>query len=151
MKFDDLDAKMRRGEYFHGLRIPDGVWPVLRLDGRSFSKFTAARFEKPFDERFHSLMLKVTTELVRQLGGLYGYTESDEISILLPQAWDMFDREVEKAVSVSASIAASTFTHLLGEAVQFDCRVWFDGRLLEVTEYFAWRQGDCCATWCCER
>ena len=45
-------ARMRRLEWFHPLRCPDGAWAVLRLDGRGF-----ARCEKPFDERFHAWMV----------------------------------------------------------------------------------------------
>lgn len=147
MKFSDLDDRMRHGEYFHGLRVPEGVWTVLRLDGRSFSRFTATHFEKPFDLRFHDLMTGTATALTMELGGLYAYTESDEISVLLPMGWDLFDRSVEKIVSVSASVASAHFTSGLGglridARGIFDSRIWFDARSQEVVDYFRWRQAD---------
>jgi tRNA(His) 5'-end guanylyltransferase len=84
---------------------------------------TEAQFEKPFDLRFHELMCKTTEALVTELGATYGYTESDEISVLLPNTSDAFDRSVEKFVSISASIAGGTFSLALGAVAQFDCRI----------------------------
>ncbi len=142
MKSRAFEEQMRRGEYFHGLRVPDQVWTVLRLDGRSFSKFTAERFEKPFDARFHQLMVATSCRLAEEFGALYVYTESDEISILLPLAWDLFDREVEKIVSLTASVASVCFSLELGEAGHFDSRIWFASSPTSVVDYFRWRQGD---------
>jgi tRNA(His) guanylyltransferase len=87
---------------------------VLRLDGRSFSRLTEASFQKPFDERFHELMSNTSEALLSDMGGLYAYTESDEISVLFPRDFDLFDREVEKLVSISAAVAAGTFSVALG-------------------------------------
>lgn len=53
MRADELEGRMRRLEAFHGLRVPPGAWPILRLDGRGFTRFTEGRCEEPFDERFH--------------------------------------------------------------------------------------------------
>lgn len=36
-----LDKRMRSMELFHSLRVPPDNWLVLRIDGRSFSRFTA--------------------------------------------------------------------------------------------------------------
>ena len=66
MNPDDLEQRMRELEYFHGLRVLPGTWPVLRLDGRSFSRLTETQFEKPFDLRFHELMCKTTEVLVTE-------------------------------------------------------------------------------------
>src|SRR5262249_19871664 len=110
MKPTEMDARMRALEYFHSIRLLPGAWPVLRLDGRSFSRFTEERFEKPFDAKFHELMLKTTQILVEELQASYAYTESDEISLLFPRAWGLFDRELEKTVSVSAGIASAAFS-----------------------------------------
>lgn len=142
MPTDDLAARMRRGEAFHGLRIPPGCYAVLRVDGRGFSRFTAAHFEKPFDRRFHELMTATARRLVEELHGRYAYTESDEISVFLPRDWDLFDREVEKAVSLSAGVASAEFTLLGGRAAHFDSRAWVSGRRDDVVDYFRWRQAD---------
>src|SRR5262245_28344970 len=60
MKPDELESRMRRLEWFHSLRVPEGAWTILRLDGRGFSGFTEARCEKPFDERFHGWMVRTS-------------------------------------------------------------------------------------------
>ena len=142
MNPDDLEQRMRALEYFHDLRVLPGTWPVLRVDGRSFSRLTEARFEKPFDLRFHELMCRTTEALVTELGAVYGYTESDEISLLLPRTSDVFDRSVEKLVSIAASIAGGTFSLGLSAVAQFDGRVWMGAQPGLVVDYFRWRQAD---------
>jgi tRNA(His) guanylyltransferase len=148
-KFDD---KMRELEYFHDLRLLTGTWAIVRVDGRSFSRFTESRFEKPFDLKFHELMVATTEALLSGLEGIYAFTESDEISILLPRDWDLFDRSLEKAVSISAGIASSHFSCAIGEPAVFDSRVWLGATNNQVCDYFSWRQADTtrCALngWC---
>jgi tRNA(His) guanylyltransferase len=92
MRPDEFEARMRRLECFHALRCPDGAWVVLRLDGRGF---TEDHCQKPFDERFHGWMVAAARAVFEDFGGVYAYTESDEISVLLPRGWAYFDREVE--------------------------------------------------------
>lgn len=132
---------------FHALRLPPNVWTVVRIDGRSFSRYTEARFDKPFDPRFRDLMLSAVRALMAETNALYGYIESDEISLLLPRSWAMFDREVEKIVSVLAGVASATFSVAAGEAAHFDARVWVGATDADVVDYFRWRQSD--ATRCC--
>ena len=143
---------MRSLEYFHDLRVLPGAWTVIRVDGRSFSRFTESRFEKPFDIEFHNLMVQTAKALLEELQGIYAYTESDEISILLAPDWDFFDRSWEKIVSISASIAGATFTHAAQTIVNFDSRVWLGVNKSQVVDYFNWRQADAtrCALngWC---
>jgi tRNA(His) 5'-end guanylyltransferase len=152
MKPSDFEAQMRELEYFHSLRLLPGAWPVVRVDGRNFSRFTTDRFEKPFDPRFHDFMTQTARALLEELQGLYAYTESDEISLLLPRDWALFDRELEKTVSISAGIASAAFTHACGQPVHFDSRVWLGAREDLVVDYFRWRQADAarCALngWC---
>ena len=90
--------------------------------------------------------------MLEDFGGLYAYTESDEVSVLLPRGWAHFDREVEKAVSVSAGIASAVFSLACGTAAHFDARVVVAPTDEQVTDYFRWRQADAtrCALngWC---
>lgn len=138
---------MRQGEMYHALRQPPNAWTVVRIDGRSFSRYTEERFEKPFDPRFRDLMLVAARGLMTEANALYGYTESDEISLLLPRGWAMFDREVEKTVSVLAGVASAAFSVAAGEAAHFNARVWVGATDVDVVDYFRWRQSD--ATRCC--
>jgi tRNA(His) guanylyltransferase len=152
VKHSELESRMRAGEIFHALRAPPGAWLVVRTDGRSFSKLTEERYEKPFDPAFHGHMVRAASSLLEELGALYVYTESDEISVLLAPGWDLFDREVEKIVSVSAGISSSAYTLSAGHAAHFDSRVWVAGNEHDVVDYFRWRQADAarCALngWC---
>src|SRR5262245_55418309 len=149
---DEFEARMRRLECFHSVRCPDGAWVILRLDGRSFTRFTEERCEKPFDPRFHDWMIGAARAVLADFGGLYAYTQSVEISIVLPRDWALFDREVEKAVSVSAGLASATFALACGSAAHFDARAVVAATDDQVIDYFRWRQTDAgrCALngWC---
>ena len=142
MDNDEFEAQMRALEYYHSLRVLPGAWIVLRVDGRSFTRFTAERFEKPFDGALHGYMVETARALLTELSGLYAYTESDEISVLFAPTLDLFDREVEKLVSISASLASATFTHLCQAVAQFDSRIWLGVGEATVVDYFRWRQED---------
>jgi len=100
MNRDAFDQRMRALECFHDLRLLPGAWVVVRVDGRGFSRFTAPRFDKPFDTALHKLMVQTARVLLDALQGCYAYTESDEISVLCPPEWELFDRKLEKMVSL---------------------------------------------------
>lgn len=152
MKPTDLEKRMRAGECFHALKLLPGAWTVIRVDGRSFTRFTQSRFEKPYDVKFRDHMIAVCSALMREMNGIYAFTESDEASILFPPSWEMFDREHEKTVSVSAGIASSAFTLSCGESAHMDSRIWLGSDLNSVVDYFLWRHLDaarCCLNgWC---
>ncbi|HEY7313589.1 MAG TPA: tRNA(His) guanylyltransferase Thg1 family protein [Gemmataceae bacterium] len=143
---------MRALEVFHSIRLLPGAWIILRLDGRGFSRFTESRCEKPFDLQFHGWMVHTARAVLEDLQGLYAYTESDEISILLAREWALFDRELEKLVSLSAGTASAAFSLDCGARVQFDSRALLCAEDEQVLDYFRWRQTDAsrCALngWC---
>ncbi len=142
MRPDEFEDRMRTLEVFHTLRFLPGAWLILRLDGRGFSRFTETRFEKPFDARFHDGMLKTAEAVLEDLQGLYAYTESDEISVLFPRSWHLFDRELEKAVSLSAGIASAALSLACQTPVHFDSRAILAAQDEQVVDYFRWRQAD---------
>jgi tRNA(His) guanylyltransferase len=152
VKTDDLEERMRELEWFHDLRVLPTAWTVIRVDGRGFTKLSERHFERPFDVRFHDLMMKTAEALLVELHGVFAFSESDEISVLLPADTQLFDREVEKLVSISAGIASATFALGLGSAAHFDSRVWVGPSRQHVLDYFRWRQSDaarCCLNgWC---
>jgi tRNA(His) 5'-end guanylyltransferase len=80
MEADEFESRQRAREYFHSLRVLPGAWAVIRLDGRSFSRFTEEHFEEPFDPRFGELMVGTARTLLTELAGRYAYTESDDAS-----------------------------------------------------------------------
>ncbi|RZU76184.1 tRNA(His)-5'-guanylyltransferase [Micromonospora kangleipakensis] len=142
MNAEEFEARQRAREYFHPLRVLAGAWTVIRVDGRGFSRLTEQRFDKPFDARFCDLMVVTAQALLAEVGGRYAYTQSDEISLLLDPASDLFGRSVEKLVSISAGIASAAFTHAASESAHFDSRLWVGVGVEDVVDYFSWRQSD---------
>lgn len=142
MRANVLDGRMRALEWFHGLRFPEGAWVVLRLDGRGFSRLTEARFEKPFDPAFHGHMVEAATAALVELGGTFAYTQSDEISVLLPRHWSLFNRELEKTISVAAGLVSGVFSLACGVPAAFDARACLAPLDEQVVDYFRWRQAD---------
>ncbi len=140
------ETKMRRGEVYHGIRVPDGNHIILRIDGRAFHTHVKTMgYERPYDRNFNEKMVEATKLLVREFNALFGYTQSDEISVLLPINTDIYDREVEKLVSLSASIVTAGYNLNIEEGEEagfFDSRVWVSGSQNDVYEYFHWRIGD---------
>ncbi len=101
MKFDDLDKRMRVFETAHDHCVLPGLFIVARLDGRGFTRLTKDihKFEAPFDERFRDHMVATTSHLMDcGLNIIYGYTESDEISLLFHPAEDSFRRKTRKLI-----------------------------------------------------
>ena len=154
MNSDKFEARMRSMETYHSIKFPPGSWVVVRIDGRSFSAFTETlKCEKPFDPSFAGFMINKTKALVEQFQASYAFHESDEISLLLPPEWNLFDRELEKVVSTSAAAAASKMTDLVApklaenrdlatKPIMFDSRVIICPNEPAVTDYFRWRQSD---------
>lgn len=89
MDNNSFEKRMRSLEYFHEVKLLPETFTIVRVDGRGFSRFTESRFEKPFDLKFHQLMLETSRSLLEQMQGIYAYTESDEISILFLPNWDL--------------------------------------------------------------
>jgi tRNA(His) 5'-end guanylyltransferase len=95
VRFSELDSAQRARERYHDLSVPDDQWIVVRVDGRSFTTLTSAHFAKPFDDRFGELMAVTAAALLQEFDGVYVYTQSDEISLLLPRSTGIFGRGVE--------------------------------------------------------
>jgi tRNA(His) guanylyltransferase len=145
MKFDDLDARLRVFETAHDHCALPGLYLVARLDGRGFTRLTKEvhPFEAPFDERMRDYMTATTQHLLEcGFRMVYGYTQSDEISLLLHPEEDSFGRKLRKYTSVLAGEASAKFSLLLGSIGVFDCRISQLPRRQDVVDYFRWRQED---------
>ena len=145
MKFDDLDQMMRAFETTHDRCVPVGNYIVARIDGRGFTKLTKEKcdFERPFDVRFRDAMIETTRHLM-QCGFkvVYGYTESDEISLLLDPDIDLFGRKSRKYISILAGEASAKFSLTLNQLAAFDCRLCELPTQKVVVDYFRWRAED---------
>ena len=143
--FDELDRSLRRFETAHDHCVLPGLWMVARLDGRGFTRLTRELhpFQTPFDPAFRDLMASTTEHLMNcGFRFLYGYTQSDEISLLFHPQADEFNRKLRKLNSLLAGEASAVFSLALGQAASFDCRIsQLPSRAL-VADYFHWRQLD---------
>jgi len=121
---------------------------IARLDGKAFHTFTR-QFDRPFSDRLADAMVATAQALCESIpGARLAYTQSDEISLLLhdynkfdTSAW--YDYNVQKVVSVTASIATAHFNRLIDteHLAMFDSRA-FSIPEEEVHNYFVWRQKD---------
>lgn len=145
MKFNDLDARMRVYETAHDHSVLPGMFIVTRIDGRSFTRLTkdVLNYDAPFDTRFRDAMVE-TTRYLMDCGFrvVYGYTESDEISLLFHSREALFGRKERKINSILAGEASAKFTSLVGEVAAFDCRVSQLPTRPLVIDYFRWRNED---------
>jgi len=145
---------------------------IIRLDGKAFHTYTKG-CDKPFDESLIEDMMETTRFLCENIMGIKcGYTQSDEISLLITdfdkletQAW--FDYNLQKMCSISASLATAKFNSLRKMRLfelnkkdkTFDAQAafvferelplaFFDARVFQISEYsevvnyFIWRQRD---------
>lgn len=161
MTFDQLNNSMRQYEQYGGESIVPGMWMVVRLDGKGFTKLTKelCRLEKPFDERFQALMVATVVELMTNSGFrcLYGYTQSDEISIVFELAEATYARQPRKYLSLLSGLASAVATRNLNEITPgqyaiFDARLSLMPNIFLVRDYFRWRQADAernaLSSWC---
>ena len=166
-----LGDRMKQYEAVSKSRLIHRMPVIIRLDGCHFHTFTKG-FEKPFDEVLMCSMIRTMKFLCQNIQGcVFGYTQSDEISLILvdykklnSSAW--YDNEVQKVCSVAASLCTLKFNEVFREEVlrrvipvnldnlpvaayskalemgaTFDCRV-FNIPKEEVCNCIIWRQQD---------
>lgn len=169
-KTKSLADRMRGYESCYEMKIPARTYTIIRLDGVGFSKYTKI-FEKPFDSKLSMVMDAATIKVCEKLNPKFGYTQSDEISLVFTDIESLdteliFDGKVQKLCSISASKVTAAFnstmlrvlstvlpqeeimnrirTGIFPEIVaEFDARVFIIPDFREVSNYFIWRQQDC--------
>jgi tRNA(His) 5'-end guanylyltransferase len=145
MDFDTLDKQMRRFEQSLDRTMLEGIYIVARLDGHGFTRLTKKEWdlEKPFDIRFRDAMIETVKHLMNsEFRLIYGYTQSDEISLLFHPKDNTFGRKDRKLISILASEASVTFSMHTGKAAVFDNRLVPLPTTENVVDYFRWRQED---------
>lgn len=112
---DDLGTRMKEFyEQVPKFRLYRRTPVAIRIDGKAFHTFTRG-FQKPFDEVLGNSMVRTMEYLCQNIQGcVFGYTQSDEITLLLvdyqkltSSAW--FDYEIQKMCSIAASMATMAF------------------------------------------
>ena len=153
---DSLGDRMKTYEAVPKVFLTLGIPKIIRLDMRAGHTF-CRKFIRPFDKVFSECMIHTTKELCAQIAGVVmGYTQSDEISLVINDVTEekninsFFDGNVEKMVSISASIATIAFNKKYMEVVQAipkddKMKKIYEICLPNVTEvhnYILWRQND---------
>lgn len=176
-KTPGLGDRMKEYENVNRFYLTRRAPLIIRIDGRAFHTFCRG-LKKPYDGTFAKSMQVTTLNLCKNIEGCkLAYTQSDEISLLLTdydeletQAW--FDKNLQKIVSISASLATLYFNKSFKDLSEEWCEsyysAWnnseeddkyydtlrkaqftatFDSRAFclpkeEVANYFVWRQKD---------
>lgn len=150
---DSLGDRMKHNyEDRYRVMLPRRTFTVIRVDGKAFHTYTR-HCTKPIDRAVESCMNITACRLCEQVqGAALAYVQSDEISIIVgdfatihTEAW--FDGNLQKMVSVSASMATEAFNSAarwenLSPRAHFDARVFVIPDAIEVENYLIWRQQD---------
>jgi tRNA(His) guanylyltransferase len=166
MSNDSLGDRMKTYESAYRITLPIRMPVILRIDGKAFHTYTKG-CKRPVDKGLVDCMDETAKYLCKNIqGAQVSYVQSDEISILLnnyheidTQSW--FDNNLQKMVSISASMASVAFTMNSWRIWGYDEQdydgnecgspilkpAYFDSRAFvmpesDVCNYFLWRQQD---------
>lgn len=154
-KKDDFGNRMKDYERTETGRRTIPLLPiVVRLDGRSFSRYTR-NLARPYDVDFQRVMQNLTRLLVQETNARIGYTQSDEITLILASdthaSQVYFDGRLFKIHSVLSGFASVSFDRLIrmsGVNVSetaipvFDCRAFQVPNRVEAVNALLWREKD---------
>lgn len=125
---------------------------IIRLDGNNFSKWTIG-LEKPFDSKLSELMIETTKFLVRETNAVVGYTQSDEIILILYsniRNSDIYHKgKKQKILSKLTGRCISFFNEKRLELLpnhnyiaNFDARIYQTPSLRDAVVQLLWREND---------
>lgn len=141
-----IGDRMKGYENVFSMELTKRIPVIVRIDGRAFHTITRKRFKKAWSMEFVEQMIEVAKVVAKEMNCSFCYCQSDEVSFLLTdyrtiktQPW--FSYDVRKMISISASIAAATFSRVYGSLASFDSRA-FTLPQDDVVNYFLWRQKD---------
>jgi tRNA(His) guanylyltransferase len=125
---------------------------IIRLDGNNFHNW-AKGLAKPFDDRLMELMTDTTKELVKETNAIIGYTQSDEITLVLFS--DDYTKSVyhdgkkQKILSKLTGVCVNYFNNRRQELLpdhnqfaNFDCRIFQVPNLSWAYKQLLWRERD---------
>ncbi len=149
---DEVKGWEKSSEHSLDAKLP----VIIRLDGRAFHTFTK-NFHRPFDSVLHKAFINTTKALIQESGACYGYTQSDEITLVLYPGIEngsqlIFGGRIQKLVSCLAAFASVTFNCLLEKSgcavfngkkyATFDCRVFNVPCMEDACKAVSWREQD---------
>lgn len=152
--YDPLGDRMKeRYENRTRYLLPRRTYTIVRIDGKAFHTWTRG-LKQPFDDELIYCIDNTALTLCAEIqGSRFAFQQSDEISVLLTDfatsetdAW--FDGNLQKIVSVAASIATAAFNECARNLFPAKSMAMFDARAfcipdpVEAENYFIWRQQD---------
>lgn len=160
MKHDSLGDRMKFYESIGAAaeRLMPLVPVMIRLDGKAFHTFTKG-MQKPFDYGLMELMKETTKFLVQETNAKLGYTQSDEITLVILNNESMnsqiyLDGRIAKINSILGARCSVYFNARLAEFLPakaglpperlpiFDCRCWNVPTQTEAANAVLWREQD---------
>ena len=150
-KMATIGDRMKNYEMSTDQSLHPGYPVIIRVDGHSFSKFTAG-FDKPFDAQLHEVMRRTSEDLLKHYNdATTAYTQSDEITLIFPKGTLAFNGRVQKLTSLTAGYVSTRFNHHLVEifgeklmphkrgVAHFDARIFCLPTAEEVFNNLLWR------------
>ena len=152
---DEHGDRMKAYEAAWEARLDASLPIYARIDGRSFSRFTAG-MRRPFDPAMSATMIATAGGLVERTHARIAYTQSDEVGLLFvperPDSDILFGGRLQKLASILASLTTALFTaRLMSECElapyrnrlpHFDCRVCQLPSQTEAANMLVWRYKD---------
>lgn len=125
---------------------------IIRLDGNNFHNWTKG-LEKPFDRKLIELMTETTKFLVQETNAIVGYTQSDEITLILysdDRKSSLYnDGKKQKILSKLTAKCVNFFNEKRKEILPahdktavFDCRIYQTPTLHDACVQLLWREND---------
>lgn len=125
---------------------------IIRLDGNNFHNWTKG-LNRPFDEKLTELMVETTKFLVKETNAVVGYTQSDEITLILysnnRKSSIYNDGKKQKILSKLTSKCVDFFNSKRKELLPnhdkvaiFDCRIYQTPTLHDACVQLLWREND---------
>lgn len=125
---------------------------IIRLDGNNFHNWTKG-LERPFDKRLNELMTETTKFLVQETNAIVGYTQSDEITLVLysgdRKSAIYNDGKKQKIISKLTAKCVNFFNEARKKILPehnkmaiFDCRVYQTPSLHDACVQLLWREND---------
>ena len=125
----NIGDRMKTYENCYRIYFPRRSAVVVRIDGRAFHTYTKG-FARPYDKVFAKAMWETSKQLCENVSGCkFSFTQSDEITLILTdyenintEPW--FGNNLQKIVSISASMATFFFKKNFEEAIRDEYLDW---------------------------
>lgn len=125
---------------------------IIRIDGNNFHNWTKGLIS-PFDERLNNLMIDTVKFLVQETNAVIGYTQSDEITLILysddRKSSIYNDGKKQKILSKLTGVCVSYFNERRrfylpehNKVANFDCRIYQTPTLHDACVQLLWREND---------